>query len=297
MKQLLILSGKGGTGKTTIASAFIRISKAKAYADCDVDAPNLHLIMAQSAQPEQTDYYGMPKAKIDAVKCVECGLCKANCRFDAISDENGYKVDLFACEGCGVCEAICPAGAVSLSPAMAGDLMLYADGNRVFSTAQLKMGSGTSGMLVTEVKKQMKSAALPDSEFAVIDGSPGIGCPVIASLSGVDMVLIVAEPSISGISDMERIIKTADTFGTIIGVCINKHDTNPSNTQKIEEFCRAKGLPLTGKIPFDPEAVKAINKGQTIVDVDCPCGVAAKEVFNRTMKLLFKENEQITKTM
>ncbi len=175
--------------------------------------------------------------------------------------------------------------------------MLYADGNRVFSTAQLKMGSGTSGMLVTEVKKQMKSAALPDSEFAVIDGSPGIGCPVIASLSGVDMVLIVAEPSISGISDMERIIKTADTFGTIIGVCINKHDTNPSNTQKIEEFCRAKGLPLTGKIPFDPEAVKAINKGQTIVDVDCPCGVAAKEVFNRTMKLLFKENEQITKTM
>lgn len=291
MKQLLILSGKGGTGKTTIASAFIRLSDAKAYADCDVDAPNLHLIMAQNAEPERTDYYGMPKAEIDADKCVEYGLCKVNCRFDAISDENGFKVDPFACEGCGVCEAVCPASAVSLKPAVAGELMLYADDNKVFSTAQLKMGSGTSGMLVTEVKKQIKSAAMPDTELAVIDGSPGIGCPVIASLSGVDMVLIVAEPSISGISDMERIIKTAETFRTKIGVCINKYDTNPANTEKIEEFCRAKGLSFTGRIPFDPEAVKAINNGQTIVDVDCSSGFAVKEVFRSTMKLLFNESD------
>lgn len=290
MKQLLILSGKGGTGKTTIASAFISLSDANAYADCDVDAPNLHLIMAQNAEPEQTDYYGMPKAEIDADKCVECGLCKVNCRFDAISDENGFKVDPFACEGCSVCEAVCPAGAVSLKPAVAGELMLYAEDNKVFSTAQLKMGSGTSGMLVTEVKKQMKAAAKPDTELAVIDGSPGIGCPVIASLSGVNMVLIVAEPSISGISDMERIIKTAETFRTKIGVCINKYDTNPANTEKIEEFCREKGLPFTGRIPFDSEAVKAINNGQTIVDVDCSSGFAVKEVFNSTMKLLFKES-------
>lgn len=291
MKQLLILSGKGGTGKTTIASAFIRLSDAKAYADCDVDAPNLHLIMAQNAEPERTDYYGMPKAKIDADKCVECGLCKVNCRFDAISDENGFKVDPYACEGCGVCEAVCPAGAVSLKSAVAGELMLYGDDNKVFSTAQLKMGSGTSGMLVTEVKKQMKSMVTPDTKLAVIDGSPGIGCPVIASLSGVDMVLIVAEPSISGISDMQRIIKTAETFRTKIGVCINKYDTNPANTEKIEEFCRAKGLPFTGRIPFDPEAVKAINNGQTIVDVDCSSGFAVKEVFNSTMKLLFNESD------
>ncbi len=291
MKQLLILSGKGGTGKTTIASAFIRLSDAKAYADCDVDAPNLHLIMAQNAEPERTDYYGMPKAKIDADKCVECGLCKVNCRFDAISDENGFKVDPYACEGCGVCEAVCPAGAVSLKSAVAGELMLYGDDNKVFSTAQLKMGSGTSGMLVTEVKKQMKSTVTPDTKLAVIDGSPGIGCPVIASLSGVDMVLIVAEPSISGISDMQRIIKTAETFRTKIGVCINKYDTNPANTEKIEEFCRAKGLPFTGRIPFDPEAIKAINNGQTIVDVDCSSGFAVKEVFNSTMKLLFNESD------
>ncbi len=291
MKQLLILSGKGGTGKTTIASAFIRLSDAKAYADCDVDAPNLHLIMAQNSMPEQSDYCGMPKAEIDVDKCVECGLCKANCRFDAISDENGFHVDSYACEGCAVCEAVCPVGAVSLKSAVAGALMLYSDDNKIFSTAQLKMGSGTSGMLVTEVKKQMKSAAAPDTDFAVIDGSPGIGCPVIASLSGVDMVLIVTEPSISGISDMERIIKTAETFRTKISVCINKYDTNLANTEKIEEFCRAKHLPFTGKIPFDAEAVKAVNNGQTIVDVDCPSGVATKKVFSSTMKLLFKEKE------
>ena len=291
MKQLLILSGKGGTGKTTIASAFIKLSSAKIYADCDVDAPNLHLIMAQNIEPKRSDYFGMPKAEIDADKCIECGLCKENCRFDAISNENGFMVDTYACEGCGVCEAVCPANAVSLKPAVLGELTLYADNNKVFSTAQLKMGSGTSGKLVTEVKKQMKTVASPDTKLAIIDGSPGIGCPVIASLSGVNMVLIVAEPSISGISDMERIIKTAETFRTKIGVCINKHDTNPANTEKIEEFCKEKGLPFTGRIPFDPEAVKAINNGQTIVDVDCPSGSAVKHVFSSTMKLLFKESD------
>jgi MinD superfamily P-loop ATPase len=290
MKQLLILSGKGGTGKTTVASAFIRLSDAKAYADCDVDAPNLHLVMAQNIEPERTDYYGMPKAEIDSEKCIACRQCQVHCRFGAISEEVGYKVDPFACEGCGVCEAVCPTNAVSLKPAVSGEQMLYADGNSVFSTAQLKMGSGTSGMLVTEVKSRMKARASPTVELAVIDGSPGIGCPVIASLSGVDMVLVVAEPSISGISDMERIIKTAETFRTRIGICINKHDTNPEHTKKIEEFCRTKGLPFTGRIPFDPEAVKAINNGRTIVDMDCPSGVAAKEVYKNTMKLLFNES-------
>jgi MinD superfamily P-loop ATPase len=286
MKQLLILSGKGGTGKTTIASAFIRLSAARAFADCDVDAPNLHLIIGQTAEPKRTDHYGMPKAQIDTDRCTKCLLCIDNCRFNAISAREGLKVDPFACEGCGVCEAVCPAGAVSLKPAVAGEMMLYAGKGKVFSTAQLKMGSGTSGMLVTEVKKQMKTAAAADTELAVIDGSPGIGCPVIASLSGADLVLIVAEPSISGISDMERIIKTAEIFRTKIGVCINKYDVNSANTEKIERFCRTKGLQLTGRIPFDPEAVKAINDGKTIVDTGCPAGAAVKEIYNNTMKLI-----------
>lgn len=293
MRQLLILSGKGGTGKTTIASAFIKLSIAKVYADCDVDAPNLHLVMTQNAEPERTDYYGMPKAEINADKCVACGRCKENCRFDAICYENGFQVDPYACEGCGVCEVVCSADAISLKPATAGELMLYADDNNVFSTAQLKMGSGTSGKLVTEVKKKMKNTASPDSKLAIIDGSPGIGCPVIASLSGVDMVLIVTEPSISGISDMKRIIKTAETFRTKVCVCINKYDTNPANAEKVEEFCRENCLPFTGKIPFDPGAVTAINNGLAIVDIDCPSGSAAKEVFSNTMKLLYKESDGI----
>ncbi len=291
MKQMLILSGKGGTGKTTIASAFIKLSETRAFADCDVDAPNLHLVMAQSGNPERKNYYGMPKAEIDGDKCVQCQLCKDSCRFDAISNENDYKVDPFACESCGVCEAVCQTGAVSMKPAVAGELMLYENDKKVFSTAQLKMGSGTTGKLVTEVKKQMKAAADPDVDLAIIDGSPGIGCPVIASLSGVDMVLIVAEPSISGISDMKRIIKTAETFGTKIGVCINKYDTNHANTDKIESFCMEKSLPLTARIPFDPEAVKAINNGHTIVDIDCPSGSAVKEAFRKAMEMLLKDSD------
>lgn len=287
MKQLLILSGKGGTGKTTIASAFIRLSNAKAYADCDVDAPNLHLITEQSSESLKTDYYGLPKAEINPVLCIECDRCRQNCRFDSISSDKKYKVDPFACEGCGVCEAVCPVEAISLKPAVAGELMLYANKREVFSTAQLKMGSGNSGMLVTEVKKQMKSAVV-DARLAIIDGSPGIGCPVIASLSGVQMVLIVAEPSISGISDMERIIGTAVKFGIKIVVCINKFNTNIENTERIESFCKRQGLPFVGRIPFDSDAVKAINGGKTIVDIACASGAAVKMVYNKTMKLLFE---------
>ncbi len=287
MKQLLIISGKGGTGKTTIASAFIKLSNAKAYADCDVDAPNLHLITKQSAEPRKTAYYGLPKAEIDPELCVECDECRQNCRFDAISADEKYKVDPFACEGCGVCEIVCPVGAVSLKPAVSGKLLLYENKKEVFSTAQLKMGSGNSGKLVSEVKKQMKTAAA-NTELAIIDGSPGIGCPVIASLSGVDMALIVAEPSVSGISDMERIIKTAAQFETKTAVCINKFDTNIENTEKIERFCKERGLPFVGRIPFDPDAVKAINNGQTIVDIDCASGAAVKAVYNKTMKLFFE---------
>ena len=289
MKQLLILSGKGGTGKTTIAGAFIKLSKARAYADCDVDAPNLHLVMKQTTSPQRSDYFGLPKAEINPDLCLKCDLCRRNCRFDAIDADFHYTVDEYACEGCGVCEKICPVGAVRLKASVAGELMLYTD-DAVFSTAQLKMGSGTSGMLVTEVKKQMKSAG-EDAEVAIIDGSPGIGCPVIASLSGVDMVLIVAEPSVSGISDMERIIKTAKGFQTKVAVCINKYNTNFMKTEEIVSYCRNFDLPFVGKIPFDPKVVEAVNQGQTIIDMDCSAGSAAKEVYAKTLRMLITDGQ------
>lgn len=288
MKQLLILSGKGGTGKTTVASAFIKLARARLYADCDVDAPNLHLVTAQHSDPKRTDYYGMPKAEIEPGMCIQCDLCRQNCCFDAVTANGEYEVDYYACEGCGVCEAVCPVEAISLKPNAAGELMLYRN-DAVFSTAQLKMGSGTSGLLVTEVKKQMRSVIV-DADLAIIDGSPGIGCPVIASLSGVDMVLIVAEPSVSGISDMERIIKTAALFQVRAAVCINKYDANQGNTEKIEAFCQERRLPLAGRIPFDTAAIRAVNNGLTVVDMDCPAGSAVRNVYSQTMSILFNEN-------
>jgi len=285
LKRLLILSGKGGTGKTTVAGAFIKLSDARAYADCDVDAPNLHIIMEQKTQPMKTDYYGMGIAKIAAEKCNLCGLCEKLCRFSAIKLANGIMtVDEFSCEGCGLCEAICPESAVKIYPAVAGELILYKN-DTLFSTARLKMGSGTSGKLVAEVKKQLNSADAAVA-LAIIDGSPGIGCPVIASLSGVDMVLVVTEPTISGISDMERIILTAQKFNVKIAVCINKYDINLENTQKIEKLCNDQDLPFAGRIPFDSAVITALNKGKSVVCYECPATEAIRKVYERTMYIL-----------
>ena len=287
MKQLLILSGKGGTGKTTFAAAFIRLAGAKAFADCDVDAPNLHLILAQGQIPKEKDFFGLKKAEINQNICNGCGLCEKNCRFNAIKKN---VVNLFDCEGCGVCEEICPLDAVTMKDWSSGDLMLYCSEKNVFSTAKLKMGSGVSGKLVTEVKRQLLNE-VTDQELAIIDGSPGIGCPVIASVSGVDMVLIVAEPSLSGISDLGRIIKTAQGFGVMIAVCVNKFDLNIKNTEMIEKLCQEQGIPFLGRVPYDPQAVKIVNSGKTIVDQDSPASDGIKLIYDKVRKLLINEKE------
>jgi len=287
MKQLVIVSGKGGTGKTTVAGAFLKLSGAKAYADCDVDAPNLHLIIHHPVEPARMDYYGMPKAVINPEVCTACGRCAQNCRFHAIlPDEGKYRVDPYACEGCGVCTAVCCVGAVGLRPSVSGFLQLYSDSLGVFSTAQLKTGAGATGLLVTQVKRLMRGNVKPGTTFAVADGSPGIGCPVIASLNGADLALIVTEPSLSGLSDLARIVKTAETLRVQTAVCVNKYDIDPGITEKIRSFCDANELPFVGCIPFDPEAVAAVNAGETIVERDCPSGTAVREVFQNTMRLL-----------
>ena len=175
MKELLILSGKGGTGKTTIAGAFIKLAQAQAFADCDVDAPNLHLSMELKDEAKVKDFYGMDKAYINQDKCISCGICKENCKFEAINydgDKNKYTINPYGCEGCSVCQFLCPEDAISMEKDVAGQLILY-DKEQIFSTAKLKMGSGNSGLLVSEVKKQIKSTDR-SIEFAIIDGSPGI---------------------------------------------------------------------------------------------------------------------------
>jgi len=285
MKRLLILSGKGGTGKTTVSSALARLSQAKAIADCDVDAPNLHLVMEQNTDPEVYDFMGGDKAQVAADLCVGCGICEQHCRFNAIHVQDGTAVvNEFACEGCSVCVSVCPAGVVSLTPDLAGKRELYAKGN-VFSTATLKMGRGNSGKLVTEVKLAMLKAA-PPCDLAIVDGSPGIGCPVIASVSGMDLVLVVAEPSGSGVSDLKRLIQTAESFQTRLAVCVNKYDVSSNHTAEIEAFCAAQGIPFVGKIPYDPLAVKAVNAGMTVADIECPAGQAVRSIYAAVLGLL-----------
>ncbi|NLO41598.1 MAG: 4Fe-4S binding protein [Bacteroidales bacterium] len=275
MKQLLILSGKGGTGKTTVSSAFIELSKCRAFADCDVDAPNLHFVVTQMPKAEETDYYGFQKAVIDEAKCIKCGLCEKTCRFDAIKNN---VVGLYECEGCSVCAQICPVGAITMTDHASGSMMLYKDKDRVFSTARLNMGSGAPGKLVAEVKKRLTDMSI--ANLAIIDGSPGIGCPVIASISGADMVLIVAEPTISGIHDMKRIIDTAKHFGVSCAVCINKFDVNADNTKEIERYCNDLKIPVTGKIPFDKTVIEAVNKCRSIAYYpDSPAGSAIAKIW------------------
>jgi len=285
MKKLLILSGKGGTGKTTTAAAFIRFAGARAFADCDVDAPNLHLVEDNLGKLERFYYLGSQKAAVDPEKCGNCGVCQMTCRFDAIRTNGETRsINEFACEGCGVCVTVCLQGAISLRDDVAGEVRLY-QGERTFATAELKMGRGNSGKLVSEVKSTLLKNA-PAADLAIIDGSPGIGCPVIASMSGVDLVLIVAEPSVSGISDLERILKTAAVFRTKAVVCVNKWDTSPEKTAAIERFCSESQIPYAGRIPYDAEASSAINAGKSVADIDCAASRALREVFDRVMGLL-----------
>lgn len=289
MKQLVVLSGKGGTGKTTVASSFIRLTQNKAFADCDVEAPNLHQIFAKGEVPNKKSYYGLKKAvKNDAV-CIDCGKCEKLCRFGAI--QNG-KVNPYECEGCGVCEAFCSVKdelgrpAIRLEDRISGSTLLYHTSSGVFSTADLQIGSGASGRLVSEVRARLYNAAKSEP-LVILDGSPGIGCPVIASITGVSMVLVVAEPTLSGIHDMKRIVENARRFGTKIAVCINKYDISVENTKMIEEFCRKSEITVVGKIPFDIAVIQAVNSGKTVVDnPDSKAGKAIDKIWWKVSDML-----------
>lgn len=281
MKKLLILSGKGGTGKTTTAATLIQFAKAKAIADCDVDAPNLHLVTSHEKQLQHKKFFGGDKAFINEEKCTHCGKCQAYCRFHAIEEkEKRFTVNEFSCEGCGLCERVCPSGAIEMRQDEAGTLDLYQD-EACFSTAKLKMGRGNSGKLVSEVKMQLFQAVDDDTELAIVDGSPGIGCPVLSSISGMDMVLIVAEPSRSGFNDCRRLLETIELLQAKAVVCVNKWDINEAVTNEIIAYCKEKQIPFAGKIPYDPHASVAMNHGQSLAEIPCKARDALWEVYQR----------------
>jgi MinD superfamily P-loop ATPase len=263
---LAIVSGKGGTGKTTIAAAFAALAKNKVMVDCDVDAADLHLLL----QPKiltQEKYFGGRSPRVDLDKCTQCGLCTEVCRFHAIN--NGV-VDSVSCEGCGFCSHICPEYAIMMEEAFSGDWFVSETTYGPFVHARLGIGEENSGKLVTVVrKKAMEVAQERGLELILIDGPPGIGCPVTASLTGVHLILAITEPTLSGIHDLERVLKLAEHFKIPSMVCINKFDINLENTQRIASYCKKSGSRVIGQIPYEPRVVEALVNRKTIMDYPC----------------------------
>jgi MinD superfamily P-loop ATPase len=286
MKKILVLSGKGGTGKTTITSTLIDLLDIKAFADCDIDAPNLHLIEVPKKTAKKKPFRGMDIARIDPDKCNGCGKCFSACRFDSIiHEENGkFRVNELACEGCFVCQLVCPENAITALENVVGTTQVFKD-DKIFSTAILHMGSGNSGKLVSEVKKNLYEN-VENQDLAIIDGSPGIGCPVIASLSGIDLAIMVTEPTLSGLSDLRRIVKTARTFKTPVAIIINKSDLNDVIAKDIVEYAKKEDIPFLGNIPYDKQVSVAINKNISLAKLDCPASLAILEIKDKITKLI-----------
>ncbi|MDF0593890.1 ATP-binding protein [Methanotrichaceae archaeon M04Ac] len=284
MKQLVVISGKGGTGKTTMAASLASLARGEmVVADCDVDAPDLHLLLQPQVR-ETIDFLGLQAAVIDPGKCTNCGECEKACRFDAICD---FAVDPAACEGCRVCTIVCPSEAVTMVDRVSGHAFVSDTRFGTMVHAELLPGEEASGKLVAMVRKlASKAAEREDKELVIIDGSPGIGCPVIASITGTDLALVMTEPSISGVHDLERILAVTEHFGVEALVAVNKHDLNPDMTEEIGELCRDLGVDLVGRLPFDPGVVGAMVQGKTLVEVEGPVGDAIREVWSRIrMKL------------
>lgn len=263
MKEVLVLSGKGGTGKTSIVGSFATLAKNKVMADCDVDAADLHLLLNPEISRE-SEFRSGQVAVIDENKCIECGLCQDECRFGAIAD---YTVDPVSCEGCGFCSHICPVDAITMQENLAGRWFISETKYGPLVHARLGIAQENSGKLVALVRRQAKEITEEKNlDFVISDGPPGIGCPVISSLSGVDLALIVTEPTLSGIHDMERVLGVCSHFGVPALVCINKYDINDENTAAIYNYCRENGVEVAAKVPFDNVVTEAMVRGVSVVE-------------------------------
>jgi MinD superfamily P-loop ATPase len=259
--RLAVISGKGGTGKTMVTAALSRLLKGSlVLADCDVDAANLELVT--NPRLISTDpFMGMRTAVIDPALCVQCGECEAHCRFDAVKrDGNTCRVSPLRCEGCAVCTVVCPAAAVTMQPRQTGTILYSETARGHLVHARLVPGAGNSGLLVHAVKK-MAMDRDGSCDLFLIDGPPGTGCPLISTISGVDLVLVVTEPSISGLHDLKRVVTVCGQFRPRILVAVNRYDLDLSLTDEIEAWCREERIPLIGKIPFDPAVIGSVRQG------------------------------------
>jgi MinD superfamily P-loop ATPase len=285
INEIAVISGKGGTGKTTVCVALGTIAENVVMADCDVDAPDVHILLNPSIK-SKTDFVASKVAVIDPDVCTECGLCEDKCRFHAITNS---RVDPISCEGCGVCAHICPENAIEMVDRQSG--YLYDSDTRIgpLIHARLLPGEGNSGRLVTEVRKLSTGVATEKGVSTVlIDGSPGIGCPVIATVTGIKLGVIVTEPTMSGIHDMQRVAELLDKFRVKTTVIINKYDLNLENTEAIERYCKNNNIEILGKIKFDTVMTKSMVATQALPEYapDHEITHLLRNVWARILELL-----------
>jgi MinD superfamily P-loop ATPase len=263
MKELVVLSGKGGTGKTSIVGSLAALAGDKIMADCDVDAADLHLLLEPVVR-QRHEFWSGQVAVIDQDKCTQCGLCQELCHFEAIKD---FRVDPVSCEGCGFCYRICPAEAITMKDNLSGHWFISDTKYGPLVHARLGIAQENSGKLVALVRQQAKEMAEKNgADFIISDGPPGIGCSVISSLSGANLALLVTEPTLSGIHDLERVLGVCRHFGVPALVCINKYDINKDNAGKIEDYCLEEKVEVASRIPFDNVVTEAMVKGRPVVE-------------------------------
>ena len=264
MKQIVIISGKGGTGKTILTGAFAALAKNKVMADCDVDAADLHLLLKPVIK-ERHEFKSGKTARIEKELCKQCGKCLSVCRFDAINDD--FTIGPISCEGCGFCSLVCPEGAIKMEKNISGEWFISDTRFGPMVHAKLGVAQENSGKLVSLVRNEAKRLAeKKNCDWIIIDGAPGIGCPVIASLSGIDCALVVTEPTLSGLHDASRVIDVAKHFKVKTRLVINKYDLNVDMTKEIEKYCEKANVKLIGKISFDKSVVKAMVDGKTVIE-------------------------------
>ncbi|NQU18634.1 P-loop NTPase [bacterium] len=283
MRQIVVISGKGGTGKTILTASFAALAKNRIIADCDVDAADLHLLLHPVIK-ERYEFRSGKTAKIDRKLCKECGKCIVACRFDAISDN--FVVDPVSCEGCALCSHVCPANAIRMEENLSGEWYISDTKYGPFVHAKLGIAEENSGKLVSLVRQKAKELAEKQNcDWVIVDGAPGIGCPVIASLSGVNCALVVTEPTLSGLHDADRVIGVARHFKVPVKLVVNKYDLNIDMTEKIEKYCRDNNISLIGKIKFDKSVVKAMVEGKTVVEYpESKVKKVISEIWNRLQK-------------